>query len=335
MLCGPFHQPLGLFSGRGPTEDELGRLAEAHRAMADRAPELTLAIEPLNRFECYVLNTTAQAAAHVARGGPAELRLSLRHLPRQHRGARPGRRRSAATIGGDPPRPHLRERPRRARAPGTSTTPPRSARRSDAGYDGWFTVEAFGQALPDLAAATRIWRPLFDSEDEVVEAGARVIRDGWDELTRGRKAMSDDETRPHPARHGRRRQGRLHRRGAPHRGADRRRVRAGRRGALSSTPEKARASGAALGLAPDRTYDDFATMAKREARRKNGIEAVAIVTPNHMHAPAAREFLKRGIHVICDKPLTATLAEAKKLAQGRGRDRARSSSSPTTTPATR
>jgi predicted dehydrogenase len=56
-------------------------------------------------------------------------------------------------------------------------------------------------------------------------------------------------------------------------------------------------------------------MAKREARRKNGIEAVAIVTPNHMHAPAAREFLKRGIHVICDKPLTATLPEAKKLAK--------------------
>jgi predicted dehydrogenase len=86
-------------------------------------------------------------------------------------------------------------------------------------------------------------------------------------------------------------------------------------GALSASPEKARESGRALGLAEDRTYDDFATMAKREARRKNGIEAVAIVTPNHMHAPAAREFLKRGIHVICDKPLTATLPEAKKLAK--------------------
>ncbi len=86
-------------------------------------------------------------------------------------------------------------------------------------------------------------------------------------------------------------------------------------GALSATPEKARESGRALGLAQDRAYDDFATMAKREARRKGGIEAVAIVTPNHMHAPAAREFLKRGIHVICDKPLTATLAEAKKLAK--------------------
>lgn len=84
-------------------------------------------------------------------------------------------------------------------------------------------------------------------------------------------------------------------------------------GALSSTPEKAQASGQALGLAPDRTYDDFKSMAIREARLKQGIEAVAIVTPNHMHYPVAREFLKRGIHVICDKPLTSNLPDAKKL----------------------
>ncbi|WP_421699130.1 Gfo/Idh/MocA family protein [Ancylobacter sp.] len=83
-------------------------------------------------------------------------------------------------------------------------------------------------------------------------------------------------------------------------------------GALSSTPEKSRASGEALGLS--RVYDDYLAMAKGEARRKDGIEAVAIVTPNHMHAGPAIEFLKRGIHVICDKPLTATMAEAKKLA---------------------
>ena len=85
-------------------------------------------------------------------------------------------------------------------------------------------------------------------------------------------------------------------------------------GALSSTPEKARLSGAELGLTKDRIYDDYLQMAKREARLKQGIEAVAIVTPNHMHYPVAREFLKRGIHVICDKPLTATLKDAKKLA---------------------
>jgi predicted dehydrogenase len=84
-------------------------------------------------------------------------------------------------------------------------------------------------------------------------------------------------------------------------------------GALSSTPEKAQASGKALGL--PRIYDDFKQMAIREARLKDGIEAVSIVTPNHMHFPAAREFLKRGIHVICDKPLTSTLADAKKMAK--------------------
>ncbi len=85
-------------------------------------------------------------------------------------------------------------------------------------------------------------------------------------------------------------------------------------GALSSDPERARASGAELGLAEDRNYGSYLDMAKREARLKSGIEAVSIVTPNHMHYPVAREFLKRGIHVICDKPLTSNLRDAKKLA---------------------
>lgn len=86
-------------------------------------------------------------------------------------------------------------------------------------------------------------------------------------------------------------------------------------GALSSTPAKAEESGRALGLDEDRIYADFEAMAKREARLKNGIEAVAIVTPNHVHYPAAKAFLKRGIHVICDKPMTSTLADARKLAK--------------------
>ncbi len=84
-------------------------------------------------------------------------------------------------------------------------------------------------------------------------------------------------------------------------------------GALSASPDKARRSGAALGLAEDRSYPDFATMARTEATRPDGIEAVAIVTPNHMHAPAAEAFLTAGIHVICDKPMTLTLAEARAL----------------------
>jgi predicted dehydrogenase len=84
-------------------------------------------------------------------------------------------------------------------------------------------------------------------------------------------------------------------------------------GALSSTPQKSLASAQDLGIAKARAYGDYKQMAIREARLKDGIEAVSIVTPNHMHAPVAREFLRRGIHVICDKPLTASLAEAKSL----------------------
>jgi len=84
-------------------------------------------------------------------------------------------------------------------------------------------------------------------------------------------------------------------------------------GALSSTPEKAKRSGQALGLASDRIYGDFESMAKAEAKRPDGIEAVAIVTPNHMHAPVSKAFLKAGIHVICDKPLTVNLKEALSL----------------------
>jgi predicted dehydrogenase len=86
-------------------------------------------------------------------------------------------------------------------------------------------------------------------------------------------------------------------------------------GALSSEPERAKASGLELGLREDRAYGSFEEMARREARLKDGVEAVAIVTPNHMHFPVAKAFLQRGVHVICDKPLTANLREARKLAE--------------------
>ncbi|MGO4637862.1 Gfo/Idh/MocA family protein [Mesorhizobium sp. 2RAF45] len=84
-------------------------------------------------------------------------------------------------------------------------------------------------------------------------------------------------------------------------------------GALSSDAARAARSAALLGLDPARSYADFTDMARSETVRPDGIEAVSIVTPNHMHAPAIRAFLDAGIHVICDKPLTTTLAEALSL----------------------
>jgi len=86
-------------------------------------------------------------------------------------------------------------------------------------------------------------------------------------------------------------------------------------GALSSDPQRARDSAADLGIAPDRTYASFADMAAKESARPDGIEAVSIVTPNDSHHAIARAFLDRGIHVICDKPMTTTLEAALDLVQ--------------------
>jgi predicted dehydrogenase len=84
-------------------------------------------------------------------------------------------------------------------------------------------------------------------------------------------------------------------------------------GAFSSDPARAHASAADLGIDADRSYADFNEMAKFEAARSDGIDAVAIVTPNHLHGSIAEAFLAHDISVICDKPMTATLAQAESL----------------------
>ena len=167
-LVGPFHQPLGHFSGTGPTEDELARLAEAHRAMADRARAAAgdRAAEPVR-----MLRPEHRRPGGGARrgGGPAELRLSLRHLPLQHRGARPGGG-DRRDDRGDPGYIHISENDRGT--PGRGHIDHAAAIRAARGgrLRRLVHVEAFGQALPDLAprpgglAAAlrqrgRCWRP--------------------------------------------------------------------------------------------------------------------------------------------------------------------------------
>ena len=86
-------------------------------------------------------------------------------------------------------------------------------------------------------------------------------------------------------------------------------------GALSSDPQRASESAALARIAPERSYDDYRVMAQAEAARADGIDVVAIVTPNHLHAPVATAFLEAGIHVICDKPLGISLAEGRVLAE--------------------
>jgi predicted dehydrogenase len=86
-------------------------------------------------------------------------------------------------------------------------------------------------------------------------------------------------------------------------------------GAFSSQPKRALESALELGVARERAYGTYEEMVAAEARRDDGIEAVSIVTPNHLHAPIATAFLEAGIHVICDKPLTSTLEDARTLAR--------------------
>lgn len=86
-------------------------------------------------------------------------------------------------------------------------------------------------------------------------------------------------------------------------------------GAFSSSPERARRSGEALRIDPARCYSSYAAMAEAEAAlpEDQRIDLVAVVTPNHLHVPVARCFLEAGFHVVCDKPLAATLADAEAL----------------------
>ena len=84
-------------------------------------------------------------------------------------------------------------------------------------------------------------------------------------------------------------------------------------GAFSRTPERNRAMGEELALDPDRVYADYREMARRERAREDGVEAVAVVTPNDSHVPVSTCFLRHGIHVICDKPLATSLADAEAL----------------------
>jgi predicted dehydrogenase len=85
-------------------------------------------------------------------------------------------------------------------------------------------------------------------------------------------------------------------------------------GVFSSDPAKSRQSANELHVGGDRCYGDFASMARYEAARADGIDAVAVVTPNHLHFPVAKAFLEAGIHVICDKPMTTRLEDALALA---------------------
>jgi D-psicose/D-tagatose/L-ribulose 3-epimerase len=179
MLCGPFHQPLGLFTGEAPTEAEKARLAEAHRRAAETAAahRIGLVMEYLNRFEAYVVNTMADALAHAARVDHPNFGLMYDTFHANLEEKDP-----VGVIFQAAPKlrhVHISENDRGTPGRGHVPFPAVFKALRAVGYDGWLTIEAFGRALPALAAATRVWRDFSPSPEQVYTDGIRLIREGW------------------------------------------------------------------------------------------------------------------------------------------------------------
>jgi D-psicose/D-tagatose/L-ribulose 3-epimerase len=180
VLCGPYHSPLGVFSGQGATDAELSHAADTLREAAAYGQKagVHLSIEALNRFECYMLNTMAQASDLRRRVGHPNFSYMYDtfHANIEERDPVGAYKAFANEI----THIHISENDRGI--PGRGHTPLRetiAAARSK-GYQGWMTVEAFGRALPALAAATRVWRDLFPDVDTLFAESYDVIKRHWE-----------------------------------------------------------------------------------------------------------------------------------------------------------
>ncbi len=184
VLCGPFHQPLGEFSGTGPTEVEKSHCIEVHKQAAQYAARggIALSVEPLNRFECYFLNTARDAQALVERVDEPNYGYlyDTFHFNIEEKSLTEAIRATAPAIN----HVHISENDRGTPGAGHVDFAAVFAALKHSGYDGWLTVEAFGQALPDLAAATKIWRPLFLEPEDVYQGAFRLMREGWGQHSR-------------------------------------------------------------------------------------------------------------------------------------------------------
>ena len=176
ILCGPHQVALGVFTGRGATGDEWKRSVEHLRKVAEYAEPagVVLAEEVVNRFEIYHLNVLDQAIRLVDEVGHPNCRI---HLDTFH--AHIEEKDSAAAIrraGDRIAHVHVSENDRGVPGTGSVAWDATFEALDDIGYDGWLTVEAFGNFLPNLAAATKIWRPLFESEESLASEALSFLK---------------------------------------------------------------------------------------------------------------------------------------------------------------
>ena len=179
ILAGPMHSELGWFSGEPATAEERARAVAFHRQAGDHAAKkgVTFALEALNRFECYFLNTMQQLADYLDEVDHPHVQGMYDTFHSNIEEKDP-----VAAIGVI--RPHMlhvhisendRGTPGKGHVPWQATYDALRA----SGYDGWLTIEAFGRAMPALAAATRVWRDFAPNPEEVYLHGIRQMRDGW------------------------------------------------------------------------------------------------------------------------------------------------------------
>ncbi|CAN7746786.1 sugar phosphate isomerase/epimerase family protein [Ensifer adhaerens] len=178
-MGGPFHAPIGFFTGRGASEDELKYGADAHHALAERAAAngMHLSLEPLNRFETYFLNTMEQARAYVDRVAHPAFKIMYDTFHANVEERRPEA--AIRLIGQDIGVFHVSENDRGIPGRGHIEFGAMFTVLKEIGYDGWLTLEAFGAGLPAIATATRVWRPLFPDFDTLFSESATFIRKTW------------------------------------------------------------------------------------------------------------------------------------------------------------
>ncbi|MEN9359710.1 MAG: hypothetical protein RL095_1245 [Verrucomicrobiota bacterium] len=181
LLIGPYHSPLGVFTGVGATATEKAHCAEVHRALAEHAQQqhLGLAMEWLNRFESYFCTTMAEAADYVKLVDHPNFSSMFDsfHANIEEKDPATAIRRHIGAIRHF----HVSENDRGTPGKGQIDFLPQFQALREGGYDQWLTIEAFGRALPDLAAATRVWRDFFPAPEEVYLEGGPFVRNLWAE----------------------------------------------------------------------------------------------------------------------------------------------------------
>ena len=180
LLAGPIHQQLGRFSGEPPTQGERANVVVVHKQAAAHAGKsnIKLSIEPLNRFECYVLNTVEDTAAVVRAVNAPNYGLLYDTFHANIEEKDP--------VGVIAPNlrfinhVHFSENDRGT--PGKGHVPWAATIKAlkHGGYRDWCTIEAFGRAMPALAAATRVWRDFAPNREEVYRYGHDFLREEWE-----------------------------------------------------------------------------------------------------------------------------------------------------------